>query len=69
MLECQSNTVNTRLVRCSITIDQDLLDQINQRAKGMDLYRSQYFRRLARLDLGQGEAAILQETPPLNERR
>ena len=52
-----------RLISCSITIDPALLEQSDQRARDMDLTRSQYFRRLVRTDLAQG-AMSLQETPP-----
>lgn len=39
------------MVAISVTLNTALLDEIDERAKKMDLNRSQYFRRLAREDL------------------
>lgn len=41
----------------SLTIEPDLLQEIDKRAKSLDLNRSQYFRRLARNDLASEETA------------
>jgi metal-responsive CopG/Arc/MetJ family transcriptional regulator len=35
----------------SLVVEAELLPKIDKRAKTLDLNRSQYFRRLARLDL------------------
>ncbi len=39
----------------TVQLTPDLLAQVDARAKALDLNRSQYFRRLARLDLAELE--------------
>jgi metal-responsive CopG/Arc/MetJ family transcriptional regulator len=41
-----------KLVGVSVTLPETLIIRIDQRAGELDLTRSQYFRRLARKDLG-----------------
>lgn len=38
-------------VNVTVQLDQDLLEKSDERAKALDLNRSQYFRRLVRADL------------------
>lgn len=45
----------------TVVLDTKLLGKVDERAKEMDLNRSQYLRRLAKLDLEAAEAA--QSTP------
>lgn len=42
-----------KLVNASATFPEDLLREIDERAKALDMTRSQYLRRLARNDLEQ----------------
>jgi metal-responsive CopG/Arc/MetJ family transcriptional regulator len=43
--------MDSETTNISLTLEPDLLEKIDNRAKALDLNRSQYFRRLARADL------------------
>ena len=50
----------------TVQLTPDLLENVDARAQALDLNRSQYFRRLARLDTAEWEkelAAINQSQP------
>ncbi len=51
----------------SMTIERGLLALVDARATRLDMNRSQYFRKLARVDLGR--AAIVRATPPASPAR
>jgi metal-responsive CopG/Arc/MetJ family transcriptional regulator len=45
----------------AVTLPEELLEQIDRRARQVDLNRSQYFRRLARADIEAARSEAAQE--------
>ena len=45
-------------VNVTVQLDPELLAQVDAKAKSLDLNRSQYFRRLIRNELGNGQPEL-----------
>ncbi len=60
----KSSGDKTRYEPISITVDEELLEKIKERASGLGLNVSQYLRALAAQDVSTRGDLVLRETPP-----